>query len=115
MITEEIQRLEKVLGELRGFIGTFVHTEFVASTAKDLQAVETRILEDDITSIPDLFTLIELRAQRRVLKSNLLSFEDTVANLENRITLLKRNESNLNAAQQKLENEDENQETNDDV
>lgn len=104
---EERKRLEKIRDEFRGFIGTYVHTEYVASTAKDLQAIETRILEDDITSIPDIIQLLELRAQRQVLRAALLSFEDTVATLESRIAQMKRDEEQPNATQQETEETDE--------
>lgn len=86
---EERKHLEAILAEFEKFVGSPVHREYVAATTKDVEAVETRILEDDITSIPDIFTLLELRAQRRTLRAGISSFEDTVATLKSRIEQMK--------------------------
>lgn len=114
-MTEERQRLEAVKAEFESFVGSKIHKEYVASTQRDVSSVELRILEDDITSIPDLFTLIELRATRRVLRSNLTSFEDTVANLNARIAEMKLAEETKNATKQPTENDENDQETDDDA
>lgn len=107
MSIEARQRKEKVHEAISAFIGTFPHTEFVAATSKDLAAVESRILEDDVTKIEDLFELLDLRGQRRVLKANLSLFEDTVATLEAQIKQMKLEEQQPNATQQEEQNEEQ--------
>lgn len=104
---EERKRLEAMLVEFRGFLGSPVHREYKAATASDLAAIEARILEDDITSLPDFLTLLDLRAQRRVLKSALTSFEDTAVTLDARIAEMKRNEDTKTTAQQETDETDE--------
>lgn len=107
---EERKRLESALVEFQAFLGSVVHREYVAATQADLASIETRILEDEIESLPHLFTLLDLRAQRRVLNSSLTSFEDTVANLEARIRQMKSDEETPNATQQETETENEQEE-----
>lgn len=110
---EERKRLEAALEEFRKFVGTpeapgsVIHREYVAATRADLAAVEERILSDEITKPEDFFTLLDLRGRRAVLRSNLTSFEDTVANLEARIQQMKLAEEQPNAAQQETNNDDE--------
>lgn len=110
---EERKRLESVLVDFEAFLPSRVHSEYVAATAKDLESVEQRIIEDEITSLSDLFTLLDLRATRRVLKSNLTSFEDTVANLKTRIASMRAAEVTPNATQQDTDNDNEDQPTDD--
>lgn len=105
---EERQRLEKVLEGWKAFIASPIHAEYVAATRKDLAAVDLRILEDDICKVEDLFNLLDLRGQRRVLSSNLSAFEDTVATLEAQIQQMKLEEQQPSATQQEEITEDEN-------
>ncbi len=107
---EERKRLEAALAEFKNFLGSVVHREYVAATKNDLEAIETRILEDEVTSIPEIMILLDQRAQRRVFRAGLTSFEDTVANLEARIAQMKREEVQPNATQQETETENEQEE-----
>lgn len=99
-MSQELKDLQVLRKELSGFTKSKVHALFLKETSADLEAVEQRILEDDITSVEDLFTLLDVRGQRRVLRSNLSLFEDAVATLDNRIEQMILDEEQPSATQQ---------------
>jgi len=85
MSVENRKRLEALVLELKSFISSKVHLIFVENTKRDLDFIEERILDDEIENETNAFTFATLKGQRRVLKSNVTIFEDTVATLESRI------------------------------
>lgn len=85
MNVESRKRLESHLAELEKFLNSPVHQLYVKGTQRMVETIEARILEDEILSEADLYNLLSLRGERRVLRASLLSFEDSVANLKDQI------------------------------
>lgn len=82
---ENVERLNELCKELRTFIGSRAHVVYKANTQRDLDVVQERIMDDEITDIKDIFSLLDYRGQRKVLQANVTLFEDTLATLESRV------------------------------
>jgi hypothetical protein len=85
MSMENIERLNELCKELKIFIGSRAHIIYKSNTQRDLDVVQERIMDDELTDIKDIFSLLDYRGQRKVLQANISLFEDTLATLESRV------------------------------
>lgn len=102
MSVEGRQKLETLRDEIKSFLGTSVHLNFVRGNERQIAILEEVILNDPVyaerpvsfdpskppVSGISIYELIEFRAHRAALKANLTLFEDAVATLENSIQKL---------------------------
>jgi len=84
-MSQELRNLEELKAEVIAFKSSRVYNLFLKETQTDLSLVEERILDDELSGDKDLYTLLGLRGERRVLRANLQLFEDAVVTLTNRI------------------------------
>lgn len=96
---ESRKRLQGLVLLLKEFIGTPIHVFYKGQNQRDLDAINERLLDDDLTSVADLFELANRRGKREKVIEDISFFEDAVATLEGRI------EEMLNLENETLQNQ----------
>ncbi len=86
MTLEDKKRRAGHLVDLKQFIGSSVHQLFIRGTQNTIKEIEENILNQPVFDLlKDGPALIELKAQRAVLISELNFFEEAATTLENEI------------------------------
>lgn len=81
-MSDELDKLTAKREAIIGFLDSNVHQIYVRATQAQIDFEAEQILDDPMTTENEF---IELRAQRRLLKSSLTFFEDTVSTLSKQI------------------------------
>lgn len=84
-MSEKLKKLQAKRDAVMAFVGSPVHTLFVKSTQAQIDLEANSILEDPVDSLGLIINFLELKAQRRLLQSNLSYFEDAVSTLNGEI------------------------------
>lgn len=81
-MSDELEKLTAKREALIEFLDSPVHQIYVRATQAQIDLEAERILDDPVTTTQEY---LELRAQRRLLKSSLTFFEDAVSTLSEKI------------------------------